>query len=93
MNVKLTDWDRDKSEPILSFVKNLIETIESKKYIDEVLTDGIRSDMLEVNEDIEVSPMAQMLLDNIESTFEEFGESVTNEEKVNILQKLINKML
>lgn len=93
LNVKLTDWNRDKSEPILSFVKNLIETIGSKKYIDEVLADGIGSDMLEVDEDIEVSPMAQMLLDNIESTFEEFGESVTNEEKVNILQKLINKML
>ena len=93
LNVKLTDWDRDKSDLILSFINKLIETIESKKFIDEVIADSIGSDKLEVNEEIEVSPMAQMLLDNIESAFEEFGESVTNEEKVNILQKLINKML
>ena len=93
LNVKLTDWDRDKSGTIMSFINELTSSIESKKFIDEVITDGIGNDNPTMNEDFEVSTMGQMLLDSLESSIEEFGESITTEEKINILQKLISKML
>lgn len=91
LNIKLTDWDCDNSGKILSFIRILTNEMDSKKMIEDVISN--KNNEFVNQEQIEVSPMGQMLLDNIESVIDEFGESITNEEKINILKGLINKML
>ena len=50
------------------------------------------NDLTEKNNE-EMSVMGNLLKNNIEEVFDEFGDSVSNEEKIKILTKLIGEMM
>lgn len=92
VNVEITDWENNQSEKICQFINDLKKNIPNRKFINDVVsTDsaGIGS----IKEKFNFSPMAEMISNNIEEALEEFGDSVSKEEKINILKNLIDRML
>ena len=43
-------------------------------------------------ENVEISAMGRLLMNNIDEAFEEFGDSVSNEEKIAIMMKYLNRL-
>lgn len=86
---KIADWEKDHSSEILDFVKNIYFSIYNKKLVSELVKS---EDIIETDEE-EISMMGNLLKNNIEETFEEFADSVSNEEKIMILARLIKEMM
>lgn len=91
VNVQLTDWEKDQTENIIKFINDFKSDIESRKFIEEVVSSNQKD--IKNNINLELSPLATMISNNIEEALDEFGDSVSKEEKINILKNLINQML
>lgn len=91
MRINIADWERDNSKDVLAFVDNLCKTIKERKFISEVMDSNFNN--LDINDNEEISVMGSLLKNNIEEIFEEFGDSISNEEKIKILTNLIKKMM
>lgn len=91
MRINIADWERDNSKDVLAFVDNLCKTIKERKFISEVMDSNFNN--LDINDNEEISVMGNLLKNNIEEIFEEFGDSISNEEKIKILTNLIKKMM
>ncbi len=91
VSVQLTDWERNQTETILNFIHHFKSEIETKKYIGELVS--YEQKEIQQSEEVELSPLATMISNNIEEALEEFGDSVSKEEKICILKKIINQML
>ena len=91
VHTNLMDWERDNSIDILSFIENLCDSIKDRKMISEII-DVSYNDLTEKNNE-EMSVMGNLLKNNVEEVFDEFGDSVSNEEKIKILTKLIGEMM
>lgn len=91
VRTNVADWEKDNSTEILLFIENLYNTIRSKKFIYDITNIDKKESRYEDNE--EISVMGNLLKNNIEDIFEEFADSVSNEEKIKILSRLIKKML
>ena len=91
VNVQLTDWERNQTDILLESLSEIKEKIENSKLLAEVVKTDTES--VTSKETIVLSPIAKMISNNIEEALEEFGDSVTKEEKINILKNLIDQMI
>ncbi len=91
VNVQITDWERNQTDLILESLSKIKENIENSILLDKVIKE--HNEDLHSNEAIVLSPIAKMISNNIEEALEEFGDSVTKEEKINILKNLIDQMI
>ena len=91
VRIKIADWDKDNTKEILDFIEQLSISIRDRKLTSEIIKTDIISSGTEDNN--EISVMGNMLMNNIEEALDEFGESVSNEEKIRILTKLIKEMI
>ena len=92
VNVEITDWENNQSEKIIQFINDLKKNIPDRKFINDVVSNN-SADIGSIKEEYNFSPMAEMISNNIEEALEEFGDSVSKEEKINILKSLIDRML
>lgn len=90
IRTKIADWEKDNTDEILNFISTLRDSIESKKLITELVE---TSSVASITDEEEISVMGSLLMNNIEEAFEEFADSVSNEEKIKILTKLIKEMI
>ena len=90
IRTKIADWEKDNTDEILNFISTLRDSIESKKLITELVE---TSSVASITDEKEISVMGSLLMNNIEEAFEEFADSVSNEEKIKILTKLIKEMI
>lgn len=91
VRTNVSDWEKNNSNEILDFIKKLYDTIDDKKLTSEVI--DATNMVVEQDDNAEISMMGNLLRNNIEEVFEEFAESVSNEEKIMILTKLIKEMI
>lgn len=91
IGIKIVDWENDNSEEVLLFIKTISKGIYSKKEISDIIENrNVVNSSFNINE---LSDMGYLLKNNIENTLYEFGDSVSNEEKIAILTNMINKIL
>ena len=90
VHTKIADWEKDNTKDILAFIITLRDSIESKKFTADMVD---TSSVMSVMDEDEISVMGNLLMNNIEEAFEEFADSVSNDEKIKILTKLIKKMI
>lgn len=86
----IEDWERDNSETYIKELINFREDVVGADKLD-LSTDGICK-MLSENE-LQLDGMAALLSNSVESAIEEFSDSVSNEDKVKILTRLLKKYL
>lgn len=84
----IEDWDADRTQMILDRIKMFIEAIMNSKKMSSVnsISDVIYSK-------VEISGMASLLKNNMESILEEFSGSVSSSEKIAVLSELLKDLL
>lgn len=91
VHLKIADWERDYSNEILDFIQNIRDNIEDRSSSSDLVK---KLPFLEQTiDENDISVIGNMLLNNVEEVFEEFADSVSNEEKIKILTKLIKEMI
>lgn len=86
IGVAVTDWEANNSKLLLDFIDEFMVNLSKRVFVSELSADYRLSNL----ETLPISKIGIMLKNNIEQSLEEFGESVSNEEKVKILYDLIN---
>lgn len=88
LGVKITDWNKDNKEELLNQIKAIKRDALKRTSIGENTKDfqfGYPS--------VKISKVGELLKNNIEDVFEEFGDAVSNEEKISVLNNLIKDLL
>ena len=87
-NNTIVDWNSKKYSLFIQKITDFKEIVE--KYVESSVTkDNVKTNFIVK----ELSLMAKTLKNNLEDELFEYGESVSNEEKVAILQQLLDKIL
>ena len=88
-NNYIEDWENDNSSKVVDALASFIDNISkankfdiSQKGLEEIMEDSS-----------ELDGMAALLCNNVESAIEEFSDSVSNEDKVKILTRILKKYL
>lgn len=85
----IEDWNSNKTKELLEQLKLFKEAIENShdaQYIQNDLTNLISNN-------INLSNMANLLKNNVESILDEFSESVSTSEKIAVLEKILKDLL
>lgn len=88
-NNYIEDWENDNSKKVVDAINLFIENISNASKLD-VTQKGLE-EMLDDSSELE--GMAALLSNNVESAIEEFSDSVSNEDKVKILTRILKKYL
>jgi hypothetical protein len=88
VNVFIEDWSADISATLIENLNTFTNEIRNASKIDDSLSELIISNAPE-----ELSPMGELLKNNVESALSEFSESVSTEEKIAILKELIKDLI
>ena len=85
----IEDWEFDQLEKLSESLHKFTANIENAKTVDfnGAKLQGITTDITEL------SPLGSMLKENIKASFDEFGDSVTKEEKLQIISDLMKELL
>ena len=87
----IEDWNCDKKEEFKTVLLEFIDSLSTSKRVDinktsinQILADG---------KNIEISDLAVLMKNNIESIIDEYGNSVSSEEKIFILANMLKDIL
>ena len=86
----IEDWEKDNSEQFISRLIKFKLSIAGADKLD-LSEKGINKMLKE--DDLQLDGIALLLSNSVESTIEEFADSVTNADKVKILTKILKKYL
>ena len=94
----IEDWKIDDIESYLNKLKEIKEKVENTTIkTDEIqtitLTSGDKKVEKTISSDIEISALGSTMKNNIEEIIEEYGNSLNEEEKINILLDIIKKIM
>lgn len=89
--LQVTDWSNDDKKTILDFIQKLVDNISEKALINDIVGDNQSTTVTQM-ENVEISAIGRLLMNNIDEAFEEFGDSVSNEEKIAIMMKYLNSL-
>ena len=87
----IEDWTIDRSEELVSRIQDFLTEISVSKRID-VTQSSLDNLLKEINYENR-SEMGTLFQNGIESVIEEFGDSISSEEKIAILSSLLKKYL
>ena len=98
LGYSVEDWDSNSSKVFFEKINNIIEEVKNLKKVDnsdkEVVEIKLGNDEIKkyINA-TEVSPLGNTLKNNIEDSIDEYGNSISESEKIKILLDLIKKYL
>ncbi len=86
----IEDWESDQSDKVNELLKQFTYNVINAKTINLTNTNlqGLAQNTI-----AELSPLGSMLKDNIKASFDEFGDSITKEEKLQIISDLMKELL
>lgn len=90
LGTRITDWNKDKKEELLAQLKLIKEGSVKRAKVSVNVSDNLNTVEYQ---NVEVSKIGKLLKNNVEDIFDEFGDSVSNEEKISILNSLIKELL
>ena len=83
LHFSVTDWNGNHKNELIEKTSELIKTIDNRNFAEDVKDE----------ENVELSVFGNMLKNSIIDSFDEYSESISNEEKIIILKQLINELL
>lgn len=90
LGTRITDWNKDKKEELLTQLKLIKEGSVKRAKVSVNVSDNLNTVEYQ---NVEISKIGKLLKNNVEDIFDEFGDSVSNEEKISILNSLIKELL
>lgn len=90
LGTRITDWNKDKKEELLAQLKLIKEGSVKRAKVSVNVSDNLNT---VAYQNVEISKIGKLLKNNVEDIFDEFGDSVSNEEKISILNSLIKELL
>ena len=90
LGTRITDWNKDKKEELLAQLKLIKEGSVKRAKVSVNVSDNLNTVEYQ---NVEISKIGKLLKNNVEDIFDEFGDSVANEEKSSILNSLIKELL
>ena len=90
LGTRITDWNKDKEEELLTQLKSIKEGSVKRAKVSVNVSDNLNTVEYQ---NVEISKIGKLLKNNVEDIFDEFGDSVSNEEKIIILNSLIKELL
>lgn len=90
LGTRITDWNKDKKEELLTQLKLIKEGSAKRAKVSVNVSDNLNTVEYQ---NVEISKIGKLLKNNVEDIFDEFGDSVSNEEKISILNSLIKDLL
>ena len=88
INSFIEDWSTDNSELLVNTISDFMNEIKTAETIDDSLVEILNS-----SDNENLSPMGELLKNNVESALSEFSDSVSIEEKIQILKGLIKDLV
>ena len=86
----IEDWEGDLRNSVSEKLSAFLEELSNVKTVNFAST--TLADMTQ-EATVETTPMGKLLENNLSGVFEEYGDSVTNEEKIAILSKMLKKLM
>jgi len=98
-SIRIEDWNDDMVTTFLNDIQHIIENVERFDLHSEGMIDTGVSITLNYGEqvyeknisDTEISGLAETVLNNIETTLEDYGDAVSAQEKIAVLLKILKK--
>lgn len=96
--IAIEDWNDSMVEKFIADIRRCVETVNDyERNVDDTATDENISISFNYNgkpyeksmSNMEISGMAETVLNNIESTFEDYGDSISAQERITVLLKLL----
>lgn len=89
VNCTLKDWNNQKKDKFYDLMQKFVNLKNSLQNLS-----SLNKEELEIErEEINLSPLANTLYTNIQDVLEEYGSSISNAEKTQILKKLIKEII
>lgn len=88
LGCSIEDWNIKKKDTYYSSIESFIEKVETYDKDNSISKNDFQS-----SSDVQLSDLGQTLYSNLIDSIEEYGSSLKNEEKVAILNKLLNEIL
>lgn len=92
VGVNISDWSESKTEIIINFIRKIKENSSKKKNTSDAVDPDIAKMITNVKEK-KISAMGKLLKNNIDEVFSEFGDSVSPEEKIQILMGYLKELM
>lgn len=90
-NTHIDDWNFDRSDDLVQTLYTFMNRLKVATKVDASST--TLHDIINTSNSFETTPMGELMKNSLETVFDEFGDSVSAEEKVAILAELINKLM
>lgn len=90
LGTRITDWNKDKKEELLKQLKSIKEVSVKRAKVSNNASVSLN---IGEYQNVEISKIGKLLKNNVEDIFDEFGDSISNEEKISILNSLIKELL
>lgn len=90
VGVYIEDWNNDRVEELSEKMHKFVTDITVS---DKIILNETPLSIFESVNSVEQTQMGKLLQNGVESIFEEYGEAVSNEEKIMILSKLIKNLM
>ena len=87
------DWSNDKSNTIREYLSEFRRRIEEKDQQEETVNVANVKSFIKENNETQLSSIGKLLLNNVRSAFDEYNDSITAEEKLAILSKLVDEVI
>ena len=87
------DWSNDKSNAIREYLSEFRKRIEEKDQKEETVNVANVKSFINENNETQLSSIGKLLLNNVRSAFDEYNDSITAEEKLAILSKLVDELI
>ena len=84
----IEDWEQDNSLKLISLIDSFVENLSEAK----VIKKGSSIDAALIDTEIN-DPIAELMLNNVQSIFEEYSDSVSTEDKLKILSKIMKDLM
>ncbi|MDD6560149.1 hypothetical protein MOZ60_01955 [Stecheria sp. CLA-KB-P133] len=87
----IEDWNDDRKDELKNTLLDFRNDLENSDKIST--SESSLDDVLNKADSVEISQMGKLMETTVESTFEEYGDSVSTEEKIAILSKLLKSII
>lgn len=91
LGIYVEDWNSNREQELLTLLKLFVSNVTKSGKINTKETP--LNNILDNMDNVEQTQMGKLLENGVESVFEEYGEAVSNEEKIAILSKLMKKLM
>lgn len=94
----IEDWQQNEKENYINGLNNIKESINTKEDFGLIqhkliLVNGDKTIEKNINSDIEISALGNTMKNNIEEIMDEYGGSLTEHEKINVLLDIMKKYM